>query len=104
MLGLTPSVSDEELESHYCRLFADNDAEQLIAQGVPKEFVIIAIERRLLERGLPGDHERALDLKLRPSARQLVLKLDIVLVEPIGEAARCIGGLVARRSRHHHLQ
>ena len=46
VLGLTPSVSDEELESHYRRLFADNDAEQLIAQGVPKEFVIIAIERR----------------------------------------------------------
>ena len=38
-------ISDEELESHYRRLFADNDAEQLIAQGVPKEFVIIAIER-----------------------------------------------------------
>jgi DnaJ like chaperone protein len=45
VLGLPPSVSDDELESHYRRLFADNDAEQLIAH-VPKEFVIIAIERR----------------------------------------------------------
>ena len=46
VLGLAPSVSDEELEGHFRRLFADNDVEQLIAQGVPKEFVIIAIERR----------------------------------------------------------
>jgi DnaJ like chaperone protein len=46
VLGVKPSISWEELESHYRKLVADNDAEQLIARGVPREFVIIAVERR----------------------------------------------------------
>ena len=46
VLGVEPSIGDEELERHYRWLVADSHAEELIAQGVPKEFVIIAIERR----------------------------------------------------------
>ena len=46
MLGLKPSVSDEELERHYRKRLEDDDAEQLVARGVPKEFAIIAIEKR----------------------------------------------------------
>ncbi|MEZ0281344.1 TerB family tellurite resistance protein [Methyloceanibacter sp.] len=46
VLGVEPSIGDEELERHYRGLVADSHAEELIARGVPKEFVIIAIERR----------------------------------------------------------
>ena len=46
VLGVEPSIGDEELERHYRGLIADSHAEELIARGVPKEFVIIAIERR----------------------------------------------------------
>jgi DnaJ like chaperone protein len=46
VLGVKPSISDEELERHYLMLIADDDAEQLIARGVPMEFAIIAIEKR----------------------------------------------------------
>ena len=46
VLGVEPSIGDEELERHYSGLIPDSHAEELIARGVPKEFVIIAIERR----------------------------------------------------------
>ena len=46
VLGVNPSVSDEELERHYRKRLEDDDAEQLVARGVPKEFAIIAIEKR----------------------------------------------------------
>jgi len=39
-----PSVSDEELERHYRKRLEDEDA--VVARGVPKEFAIIAIEKR----------------------------------------------------------
>jgi DnaJ like chaperone protein len=45
VLGVEPSVSDEELERHYHKRL-DDDAEQLVARGVPKEFAVIAIDRR----------------------------------------------------------
>ena len=45
MLGLEPSVSDEELKSHYRALVADNHPDKLIARGVPEEFVTIAVEK-----------------------------------------------------------
>ena len=45
VLGLEPSVSNEELKSHYRALVADNHPEKLIARGVPEEFVTIAIEK-----------------------------------------------------------
>jgi DnaJ like chaperone protein len=41
VLGVKPSISDEELERYYRMLVADEDA-----RGVPKEFAIIAIEKR----------------------------------------------------------
>ena len=46
VLGVGPSIGDEELEAHYRGLVADSHAEELIARGVPKEFLIIAVERR----------------------------------------------------------
>ena len=41
VLGVKPSISDEELERYYRMLVADDDT-----RGVPKEFAIIAIEKR----------------------------------------------------------
>jgi DnaJ like chaperone protein len=45
VLGVEPSIGEEELERHYRRLIADNDADKLIARGVPREFIVIAIEK-----------------------------------------------------------
>ena len=45
VLGVKPSISDEELKSRYRMLVADNHPDQLIARGVPKEFVNIATEK-----------------------------------------------------------
>ena len=45
VLGLEPSVSDEELKSQYRALVADNHPDKLIARGVPEEFVTIAVEK-----------------------------------------------------------
>ena len=42
VLGVTPSISNDELKSHYHRLIADNHPDKLIARGVPKEFIAIA--------------------------------------------------------------
>ena len=46
VLGVKPSISDEDLKSRYNMLLADSHSEELIARGVPKEFTIIAIEKR----------------------------------------------------------
>ena len=45
VLGVKSSISDEDLKSHY-RMLLDSHSEQLIARGVPKEFTVIAIEKR----------------------------------------------------------
>jgi DnaJ like chaperone protein len=45
ILGVKPSVSNEELKSQYRRLVADNQPDKLMARGVPEEFVTIATER-----------------------------------------------------------
>jgi DnaJ like chaperone protein len=42
VLGVNPSVSNDELKSHYRKLIADNNPDKLLARGVPKEFVTIA--------------------------------------------------------------
>jgi DnaJ like chaperone protein len=46
VLGVKPSISDADLQTHYRMLVADCDPEQLIARGVPQEFIAIAIEKR----------------------------------------------------------
>ena len=45
VLGVNPSVSNDELKSHYLRLIADNNPDKLLGRGVPKEFVTIANKR-----------------------------------------------------------
>jgi DnaJ like chaperone protein len=45
VLGMKPSVSDEELKSRYRRLVADSQPDELMARGVPKEFITIATEK-----------------------------------------------------------
>ncbi|HEX2449405.1 MAG TPA: TerB family tellurite resistance protein [Methyloceanibacter sp.] len=45
VLGLEPSVSDEQLKNHYRALLAENRPDDLIARGVPAEFIAIAIEK-----------------------------------------------------------
>jgi DnaJ like chaperone protein len=42
VLGVKPSVSDEELKSQYRRLTAQNQPHDFVARGLPKEFVLIA--------------------------------------------------------------
>lgn len=45
VLGITPSISDEDLKTAYRRLVRENHPDTLIARGVPKEFVAIANEK-----------------------------------------------------------
>ena len=46
VLGVKPSISDEDLKSCYSMVLADSHSEGLLARGVPEEFTIIAIEKR----------------------------------------------------------
>jgi DnaJ like chaperone protein len=45
VLGLDPEVNNAGLERRYRTLIADNQPDQLIARGVPEEFVTIAVEK-----------------------------------------------------------
>jgi DnaJ like chaperone protein len=45
VLGINPSIGNNELKSHYRRMVAESHPDKLIARGVPKEFVVIATER-----------------------------------------------------------
>jgi DnaJ like chaperone protein len=45
VLGIAPTVTNDELKSQYRRLIADNHPDKLIARGVPKEFIAIATEK-----------------------------------------------------------
>ena len=47
VLGVEPSISDDELKSRYLALVAENRPDKLIARGVPQEFIIIATERHV---------------------------------------------------------
>jgi DnaJ like chaperone protein len=45
VLGIDPSISNEDLKSQYRKLIADNHPDKLMARGVPKEFIAIATEK-----------------------------------------------------------
>jgi DnaJ like chaperone protein len=45
VLGIEPSISNEDLKSQYRKLVADNHPDKLMARGVPKEFIAIATEK-----------------------------------------------------------
>src|SRR6476661_7928 len=45
VLGLEPSVGNDELRNHYSRLVAENQSDEFLARGMPKEFVLISTER-----------------------------------------------------------
>ena len=45
VLGMKASVSNEELLSQYLRLVAENQPDEFVARGMPKEFLLIATEK-----------------------------------------------------------
>jgi DnaJ like chaperone protein len=45
VLGVMPSIGNDELRSHYRKLVAENHPDKLMARGLPKEFVAIATEK-----------------------------------------------------------
>jgi len=45
VLGIQPTISNDELKSQYRKLVADNHPDKLMARGVPKEFIAIATEK-----------------------------------------------------------
>ncbi|HEX7532249.1 MAG TPA: TerB family tellurite resistance protein [Methyloceanibacter sp.] len=45
VLGVKPTITNEELKSHYRKLVAENHPDKLMARGVPKEFIAIATEK-----------------------------------------------------------
>ena len=45
VLGVKPSVSNEELTSQYRRLVAENQPDDFLGRGLPEEFVLIATEK-----------------------------------------------------------
>jgi DnaJ like chaperone protein len=45
VLGIEPSIANDELKSHYRKLVAENHPDKLMARGVPEEFISIATEK-----------------------------------------------------------
>jgi DnaJ like chaperone protein len=45
VLGMKPSVSNDELRSQYRKLVAKSQPEEFVTRGLPKEFVLIATEK-----------------------------------------------------------
>ncbi|MEG6509106.1 TerB family tellurite resistance protein [Methyloligella sp. 2.7D] len=45
VLGIDPSVGNDQLKAHYRKLVADNHPDKLLARGVPPEFITIATEK-----------------------------------------------------------
>ena len=45
VLGVKPSMGNDDLKSHYRRLVVENHPDKLMARGVPKEFIVIATEK-----------------------------------------------------------
>ena len=40
-----PLSADDELRNHFSRLVAENQSDEFLARGMPKEFVLISTER-----------------------------------------------------------
>ena len=55
LLGVTPSINDDELKSHYRKLVAEKHPDKLMARDVPKEFVAIATEKIAAINGAYGE-------------------------------------------------
>jgi DnaJ like chaperone protein len=55
VLGVTPSINNDELKSHYRKLVEENHPDKLMARGVPKEFVAIATEKVAAINGAYGE-------------------------------------------------
>jgi DnaJ like chaperone protein len=45
VLGVKPTITNEELKAQYRKLVTENHPDKLMARGVPKEFVAIATEK-----------------------------------------------------------
>ena len=45
VLGVNPSMGNDELKSYYRKLVVENHPDKLVARGVPKQFVAIATEK-----------------------------------------------------------
>jgi DnaJ like chaperone protein len=45
VLGVTPSIGNDDLKSQYRKLVAESHPDKLIARGVPPEFIAIATEK-----------------------------------------------------------
>jgi DnaJ like chaperone protein len=45
ILGVSPAIEDEALKAHYHKLIADHHPDEMIARGVPPEFVTIAAKK-----------------------------------------------------------
>lgn len=45
VLGVAPSISNDDLKRHYLRLVVSNHPDKLIARGMPEEFIAIATKK-----------------------------------------------------------
>jgi DnaJ like chaperone protein len=45
VLGIQPTITNDELKSQYRKLLSENHPDKLMARGVPKEFIAIATEK-----------------------------------------------------------
>ncbi|MGH1417748.1 MAG: TerB family tellurite resistance protein [Hyphomicrobiaceae bacterium] len=46
VLGVDPEIANKDLKAHYLKLVRDNHPDKLVAEGVPREFLILA-DRKL---------------------------------------------------------
>ena len=45
VLGVPPTISDDDLKSAYRQLVRDNHPDRLVAQGMPEEFIAVANQK-----------------------------------------------------------
>jgi DnaJ like chaperone protein len=55
VLGVTPSIGNDELKTHYRKLVAENHPDKLMARGLPKEFLAIVTEKVATINGAYGE-------------------------------------------------